>query len=225
MNLAMRREIGFAASQMEAIDLQNFVRKREAERFNALHAHMRNFSAERLHLGDGLQIAWCAQGSADVQRALKRRLSRDLSLQVNTQQRVDVETVKRETQVGRKVVLQHHVARNRQVRFLEVRMSFEIELAPMRDGVEIEIAFSFSVVGKVLDTDVRLQRRLVDCPGEPHRKTGDAIRRETGGVEIRKAAEIEVACGEIDANLTVGKIALGEIALGKIAFRQAGVRR
>src|SRR5271163_1192479 len=145
MGAAVGSEIGAAAGQVDIVDLEKLIDDLETNGTNALHLNVSHLDAEGLQLSDGLQIARRAQGAADVKRTFEGRVAGDCSRRVNAQQRSDIEMMKGEVQIGAKVMLHGNVARDRQVSFIEIGMSLEIELPARGDGVEIEIAGAFFV--------------------------------------------------------------------------------
>ena len=93
MRPAVSGEIGSTSCKVEVFDQHDLVRDLEANGTDILYRLGGDLEAERLELGDRLQIAWSAQGTANVERPLEKRVSRDLSRQVNAQKRIGIQMV------------------------------------------------------------------------------------------------------------------------------------
>src|SRR5208337_1785001 len=105
MRPAVGGEIGSTSCKVEIFDQQGLIRDLNANGIDVLQLHAVDLGAERLELGGGFEIAWSAQGTANVQRSVQKRVPRDLSRQVNTQQRVGIQTMEGEVQIGGKVMV------------------------------------------------------------------------------------------------------------------------
>src|ERR1700674_784892 len=73
----------------------------------------------------------------------------------------------------------------------------------MCDGVNVEISGALFIQREILKMDVRFNRRLLRSTTGTHREIGDAIHRNPAGLQGRKACEIEVTSGKIQAKLSV----------------------
>ncbi len=166
-----------------------------------MYLHVADLGAERLEFGGRLQIARSAQRTANLERPVQRRVSRDLSRQVSAKQRIGIEMMEGQVQVRGKVVRLSRRSPNGQVGFIEVGVRLEIELASMGDRVDVEISGALLVEREILEMDVRFERRLIESAAGSHREIGDAIRREPAGLQAREAGEIEVTSGKIQAKL------------------------
>src|SRR6266446_4203852 len=105
MRSAVGGKIGSASRKVEVFDQHNLIRDLEANGIDILYRLVRDLEAQGLELGDRLQIAWSAQGTANVERALQKRVSGDLSRQVNAQKRIGVQAMEGQVQIGRKVLV------------------------------------------------------------------------------------------------------------------------
>src|SRR5580658_665483 len=157
MHLAVRGEIGSTACQTEAFDPQDLIGDLQANGTNALYLHVLDLYAERLEFGRRFQIARRTQRAANVQRSLQGRVSRDFSGEVSAKQPIGIEMMEGQVQIGRKVVvIECNGPLNSEVRFIEVGVGVEIELASMGDRVEVEISGTLLVEGEILEMKVRL---------------------------------------------------------------------
>src|SRR5208282_1319849 len=192
MHATMRGEIGPTPRQVEALNQHSLIREFQSNGTNIFYRYVLNLNAEGLQFGGGFQFPRISQGPAYVQRSPQRTLSRDLALQVNAQQRIDVEMMEGEIQVGGKVVLvvQPNAAGNGQIGFIEIGVSVEIELASMGDRIDVEIAGPLLVERQVFEVNVRFERGLFDGAADSHREIRDAIGREPVTLQPRKTGEI-----------------------------------
>ncbi len=67
MRLAMRGEIGSAAGQVEVFDEQDLIRDLEANGIDTLYWHVLDLYGESIEFRDRFQIAWSAQGTANLE--------------------------------------------------------------------------------------------------------------------------------------------------------------
>src|SRR5450631_1691001 len=143
-----------------------------------------------------------------MERSVQRRMSRDLSRQVNAEKRIGIEMMESQVQIGGKVMLQADGPQNGQIRFIEVRVRIEIELASTGDRIDVEISGALLVHGEVLQMNVRFQRRLFGSAAGSHREVGDAVHCEPTGLKARETGEVEVASGKIQAKLALRPIVI-----------------
>ncbi len=149
----------------------------------------------------------------------ERRLAGDFSWKVNTQQRIDVEIVEGEIEIGRKIVLQADAALHGEIGFIEVGVRGELEFAALGDGVEIEISRALLVEGQVFEMEVGLDRWLLEGAAGAQREVGDSIGGEAAGLKARKMGKIEVSSGKIELKFGLRQRAWGGEAVGNSEVR------
>src|SRR5258708_8231639 len=108
-----------------------------------------------------------------------------------------------QVQIGRKILLKSDVPLNGQVGFTKIRARVEIKLGSVSDRIHEKISGTLLVESEVLKVDVRFYRRLLESARGLHREIGDAVGRQTAGLQAREAGEIEVASGKIQAKLSL----------------------
>src|ERR1700676_3028888 len=95
-----------------------------------------------------------------MESAFHSRLAHVLAGEVNAQQRIGIQMMKGQVEIGRKVRLHPDAPGDRQVGFLEFGVGVEIELTSVRDGIKEEITGALPIESKVLEMNVGIDRRL-----------------------------------------------------------------
>src|SRR5258708_32722153 len=110
-------------------------------------------------------------------------MSRDLSSQINAKQRIGVQAMEGQVQIGRKVLLKSDVPLNGQVGFTEIRARVEIELGSVSDRIHEKISGALLVESEVLKVDVRFNRRLLETASGVERGMRESRGPRTGGLQ------------------------------------------
>src|SRR5271166_4230986 len=140
MRPAVRREIRSAARQVEVFYQQNLIRNLKANRADTLYLHAVNLGTERLEFGDRFQVPGGAQWSTNLERAFHSGVSRNLARQIKAKQRIRIQMMECEFEIGVEVLLQRDGSHDGQVGLIKFRVGVDIELTPVSDRVDIEIS-------------------------------------------------------------------------------------
>ena len=101
---------------MQRLHKHNLVRNFETNGIDVLHFHVFDIGAERLQLGNGLQISGGTQRTSNLQSSVSRGMAGNLSLQIGSQKSVGVEVM-----VATQETASWHAQRNGSSRSADIR--------------------------------------------------------------------------------------------------------
>src|SRR5271170_3424699 len=119
-------------------------------------------------------------------------MSRNRSWPVGSQKRIGIKITECEIQIRGEAVVQSNGSGDGQLRLLEIRVGLEIELAPLRNRIDVKIARPLFIQCEVFEMYVRFERRLLGGAGDFDTEIGDAVRCQFTGLQARETGKVKI---------------------------------